>query len=1394
MREAVKKKEIKKDEIKMSSSSRKVELVNNNQFAPHRTPKSESPRDKGLFIGNIHILETPSARNQTIVRKPSSHISLKEMQKPLQQQKNHIAAPIKVSLQGKEQYQEKKQIQPTFQSEPSVKEAPKQQTDKEPKEFPSKEISGAKDPETDLGMPRETETPGKEPPKEEPVLKASEPGEVINRIIKTPASKIIGLYNQGIIVSEKVLTLQTEKARGNLPEIATPTGLPGKDIKKKKRYRAKVGKAPDTFKGIEEDKGKQINADIFKETEFNVIQDHKKQNFKASEISPEQSIDSIVLDSNKLPSSIGPRPEVGLVGKSNPDQMHAFETDASTRVKEARQDALKEAMQDFGEDRIYPKKATGVIKTSKSLKNPENKTGSVLQTPSIPKEAAKGIDQDMGAVLKVGFEKEQVRYEAAKENYHKESQKGHENTHSTINSLNEETKKVQQKERTKVNSTISGYRREWQDKINHVDKEYDNKAGNATLTQQGKIRTEKEKGEKEADKHFSKAEKDAAAARQKAEHDVEKEKKNKKKEAGGVIDWVVSKLSSFIDALKQAVSSIFNWLKEKVKQIFNAAKKLAMQAIESARKMIVGLIRGLGHVLKKLVSVAFAAFPEIAKAINAKIDKVCNDAIQKVNEAAEILKKGVAKTLDVLANVLDTILGVIQSVYMFAFNAIGMLVRGEFGNLAKYIFKSIVKLVGSSIKFLMTAMGIDSEAMDKVIDDPILFFRNLGSAIKSGIGNFLSNIWKHLKNGMFSWMFDAFEGIDIQFPKKFDLKGIFYLVAQILGLTWTSIRTQIVKRLGPMGESIMSKAETAVGIVKDLITKGPVVLWEKVKALVGNLKSMFFDAVIGWLKKTIVFKAFEMILSYINPVGAIFQAIKALYNIVMFFHENWQRIKDFVKTVYGSLAAIVQGKVSAAAKFITSSLAKAVPIVIGFLARLLSLHKIVEPIRKVIKKVTEPVKKVRNKVIGFVVTRVKKLLSKVGKAFEKVGKKAKKVAKKAVEKVIGWWKQRKRFKAKDGKTHDLFFKGSRKSAKLMVASKATLYIDFIKELKIAPQDKEKKQARDDALIIAKTIDTARAKKVAGNTENAKKRAQNEKAKAIDALLIRLRGKTIKLFGVIPQSDNPIYNSGTPFALKSIIKKLTRVPPKDGKGTEPTKEKYEVYDNLDLRRRGDKSASYYIRGHLLNHNLHGKGKWFNMTPLSREGNSKHEKEVESKVKTAVDSGAVVFYSVQPKYGKLPGKNNLIKEFEEKDGYPDKELKKKIVNAEDHVPLSLDCEAMSVKESIVKWTLGKVSVKNPVERNYESYLLHGDRPPPIVVKMNSSDEKHFATLPGIGDALAKEICRTREKLLKAHLEKKAFNNYEDLKQVKGIGDAKIANMKKYEKRIKDDFGINCIDFKN
>jgi hypothetical protein len=68
------------------------------------------------------------------------------------------------------------------------------------------------------------------------------------------------------------------------------------------------------------------------------------------------------------------------------------------------------------------------------------------------------------------------------------------------------------------------------------------------------------------------------------------------------------------------------------------------------------------------------------------------------------------------------------------------------------------------------------------------------------------------------------------------------------------------------------------------------------------------------------------------------------------------------------------------------------------------------------------------------------------------------------------------------------------------------------------------------------------------------------------------------------------------------------------------------------RKSDNNKRAYVQGHLLNHNVHGPGKRFNMTPITYTANANHKTGIEKDVKSRVlDKKQVVFYQVEAVYG-------------------------------------------------------------------------------------------------------------------------------------------------------------------
>lgn len=311
----------------------------------------------------------------------------------------------------------------------------------------------------------------------------------------------------------------------------------------------------------------------------------------------------------------------------------------------------------------------------------------------------------------------------------------------------------------------------------------------------------------------------------------------------------------------------------------------------------------------------------------------------------------------------------------------------------KGALKKLADAVGEVIKILLEfkdkLMALLKKGLDTIkliLADPIGFLSNLLAAIKQGFSQFVSNIWTHLKAGFMAWLFGSLADAGIQLPTDLSLPSILKLVLDILGINYATLRSIAVKHLGERAVKVLEKVGE---YIMTLIRGGPAALWEKVKEDLSNLKAMVIDAIQSWLIETVVKQAVIKIVSMFNPAGAIVQALIAIYNTVMFLIERASQIMALVEAVINSVSAIASGAIGSAANWIEQALAKAIPVVIGFLARLLGLSGITDKIRETIAKARAVVYNAMEKAVVKIIEVVKKTIGKVIGALTGKGKEAK---------------------------------------------------------------------------------------------------------------------------------------------------------------------------------------------------------------------------------------------------------------------------------------------------------------------------------------------------------------------------------------------------------------------
>ncbi|WP_176582510.1 DNA/RNA non-specific endonuclease, partial [Calidithermus terrae] len=261
-----------------------------------------------------------------------------------------------------------------------------------------------------------------------------------------------------------------------------------------------------------------------------------------------------------------------------------------------------------------------------------------------------------------------------------------------------------------------------------------------------------------------------------------------------------------------------------------------------------------------------------------------------------------------------------------------------------------------------------------VLKNPGAFARNMIKAGKGGFEGFSKNARTHLTTGLGEWLTGASGGIS--FPRRLDdAMALLPTALGIMGFSYRNVRAKLVKRIGPQGEHLVSRAETATGgslsAFQALKNSG----LHKAKDM-GEAASLIKTEAIGGIKNYVIAevikKAVIKVASLLIPGGGFVQAILSVFDTAMFFVERAKQIASLGSSILDSVSAIAAGNLTAATQRVELSLAKAIPVTLGFLSRFLGLGKIGNKLREIVNKVKGRVENVLDKIVARFTPVIKK--------------------------------------------------------------------------------------------------------------------------------------------------------------------------------------------------------------------------------------------------------------------------------------------------------------------------------------------------------------------------------------------------------------------------------------
>jgi hypothetical protein len=281
--------------------------------------------------------------------------------------------------------------------------------------------------------------------------------------------------------------------------------------------------------------------------------------------------------------------------------------------------------------------------------------------------------------------------------------------------------------------------------------------------------------------------------------------------------------------------------------------------------------------------------------------------------------------------------------------------------LLELVFEAGLSMAGPLGARVMAIIRRGGAVIGTIFRDPIGFAGRLVAAVRGGLGQFAGRIGHHLKQGLFGWLTGALRGA-ITLPEKFDLRGILSIVLQLLGATWTWLRARMVRLLG---EDRVALLEKAVDWVQRIATEGLSAVWERIAEFATGLVDNVLDAIKEWVGKSVVGAAITKLVTMFNPAGAVIQAIIAAYNTIRFFIERAQQLATLANAVFDSIGAIAGGALGNAMNAVENALSRALPVALGFLARLIGLGDVATPVRGLIERARGVIDGALDRVAGW---------------------------------------------------------------------------------------------------------------------------------------------------------------------------------------------------------------------------------------------------------------------------------------------------------------------------------------------------------------------------------------------------------------------------------------------
>ncbi|HBE18721.1 MAG TPA: hypothetical protein DEG17_05890 [Cyanobacteria bacterium UBA11149] len=366
-----------------------------------------------------------------------------------------------------------------------------------------------------------------------------------------------------------------------------------------------------------------------------------------------------------------------------------------------------------------------------------------------------------------------------------------------------------------------------------------------------------------------------------------------------------------------------------------------------------------------------------------------------------------------------------------------------------------VKQIIDKLQGVLSAAG---DVIWSIVKNPIGFLGNLVKGMRQGFESFVNNISIHLQSGLVGWLTGTLGQIGVQMPSDiFSIKGIFSLVAQVLGLSRNYIRTKAVKLFG---KKTVFQMEQTVHIFQNIQSR-PETIVEHVKEEFIQIKKTVIGTIKDLVINQVVQAGVKWILSLLNPVSGLVKAASAIYDIVMFFVNQGKQVVKLVNSVTAAVKEIAAGAVSKAASLVENALVRSIPVLIGFFASLLGIGGLAHKVQNIIEKIRTQFEQAIDKFLQKV-----KSLFKSNKSKDNEGEERQRNKEVSEKQQLVVPEQSRSF-SMNGKTHTLYIYLQNGKCQVDIASRREHFENVIRRAILTLEEKYGRGSRTDPLPALK---------------------------------------------------------------------------------------------------------------------------------------------------------------------------------------------------------------------------------------------------------------------------------------------------------------------------------------